>query len=396
MNMIKKLSILGSAAKYDVCAATSLTRKKSCSINPSATGKTLPAGCCHSYTTDGRCISLFKVLMTNKCANDCYYCQNSTSCRFKASKTRFESEEFCNLFMNLYSHNYVEGLFLSSGIDRDADETMASMIEIIEKLRNKFHFEGYIHAKVLPGASYSNIKYLSTLVDRLSLNLEVPHKKYMNELSSTKRFSEELVTRLLWMSSLSKKERIPAGITTQFIVGGNPASDHDYLLASWKLYKKLKLKRVYYSAFHSIKGTILEKNTPESLLREHRLYQADWLIRVYKWDLKRVIPAKNENLPLKIDPKLNFALRFRDEFFPLDINEATFNELLLVPGIGPKSARRIISFRNRISPIKKESTLKLLGVRVKLARFFVKINGRYYSTLDSWMSKISNEKEVIQ
>lgn len=395
MNTLQKLEILGSSAKYDLCAATSVNTSRIKTNLRGGVGYRAPTGCCHVYLPTGQCISLFKILLTNKCTNDCYYCQNATSCKNSKVKTSFSDKELVNLFMEFYKRNYVEGLFLSSGIHGDAEETMNKMIDVGSILREKHHFGGYIHMKVLPGTSLSSIKAMAKYADRISLNLEAPSRSYLNELCSTKDYNSDLMTRIVWMNSVHKKEKFPAGVTSQFIVGGSEASDHDILKSSNKLYKNFDLKRVYYSAFEAVKGSKLEREENAPLLREHRLYQADWLLRVYKFDLGDILPEKDSNLSLKVDPKTQLALNTFDEKFPVEINECTMKELLRVPGIGPTSARRIMNLRKNGQKIQKESTLKKLGAVVKRAKPFIKLDGKYFIRLDKWLEKEKIVAEAV-
>ncbi|MFX0101745.1 MAG: putative DNA modification/repair radical SAM protein [Candidatus Hodarchaeota archaeon] len=387
MNTLQKLEILGASAKYDLCASTSVNTSRINKTIQSNIGYRAPAGCCHVYSADGRCVALLKLLLTNKCTNDCYYCQNSTSCKNQKGKTSFTANELVNLFMGFYKRNYVEGLFLSSGIQGDSEVTMNKMIDIGSLLREKYRFHGYIHMKVLPGTSLSSIKAMAQFADRISLNLEAPSSSHLKELCSTKNFNSDLMTRIIWMNSVNKKQKLPAGLTSQFIVGGNEASDHDILKSTNKLYKNFDLKRIYYSAFEAVKGSKLENRINTPLLREHRLYQADWLLRVYKFNLGDILPEKDSNLSLKIDPKTQLALNTFDKRFPVEINECTMKELLYVPGIGPKSARRIMNLRKNGQKIEKESTLKKLGVVTKRAKPFIKINGKYFIRLDKWLER---------
>jgi len=350
-------------------------------------GTTLPAGCCHVYAADGRCVALFKVLLTNRCTNDCYYCQNATSCIHRGEKTSFAPNELADLFLEFYKRNYVEGLFLSSGVCGDADRTMPDIIEVGRLLREVHGFQGYIHMKVLPGSSLSDIKALAAYADRISLNLEVPARTFLPEFSSTKDFNSDLLTRLRWMHGVNQREPLAAGLTTQVIVGGNAACDHDYLRTTNTLYSDFKLKRVYYSAFYPIEGSPLEHVQPTPMLHEHRLYQADWLLRIYRFKLIDVIPDKGENLRLDIDPKLNYALAHYADSFPIEVNDASYADLIRVPGIGPKSARRILSLRVQGIPIDRESSLRKIGAIAKNARPFISINGNRVTRLDEWAKK---------
>lgn len=347
----------------------------------------MPAGCCHVYTADGRCVALFKVLLTNGCSNDCFYCQNSSSCTRRDRHARFTPAELVSTFLEFYKRNYVEGLFLSSGIPGDAGTVMHDMIEVGRLLREVHGFNGYVHMKVLPGTCLSDVRALATHADRLSLNMEAPDKAFLSEFCTTKDFSSDLLTRLAWMHGVNQRQALPAGLTTQLIIGGNEANDHDILRATHLHYTKFHLKRVYYSAFAPVRGSPLERVPAAPLMREHRLYQADWLLRCYGFSLDEVIPARGENLPLHRDPKLHAAISMYDARFPIEINAASYEELIRVPGIGLKTARRIVSLRGRGKPIEKESDLRLLGVSPRKVGPFVKINGRRHARLDEWIAK---------
>nr|MDO8088942.1 putative DNA modification/repair radical SAM protein [Candidatus Sigynarchaeum springense] len=387
--MLQKVSILGSSARYDICTSSSATiSHRQCyrqySSKKGFLGASLPAGCCHVYSADGRCVSLFKVLLTNSCSNDCFYCQNATSCQARSKKAAFTPAELANTFIQYYLRNYVEGLFLSSGITGDPGIVMGDMIETARLLREKYQFAGYIHMKVLPGSSLSDVRALAEYADRISLNMEAPSRVHLAEISSTKDFNSDLMTRLMWMHGVDSNRALPAGMTTQVIVGGNAATDHEILQNTCRMYSAFKLKRVYYSAFYPVKGSPLEHVDPAPLLREHRLYQADWLLRCYKFDKKDVLPPKGTNLPLDIDPKTSLAMRQFTSRFPVEVNDASLDELLHVPGIGPRSARRIIALRKKGMKIEKEASLRALGVVMKRALPFISINSARHARLDEW------------
>nr|MDO8110270.1 putative DNA modification/repair radical SAM protein [Candidatus Sigynarchaeota archaeon] len=385
---LQKLEILGNSAKYDICTSTALCGShQSLSGSSASLGVRLPAGCCHVYAADGRCVSLFKVLLTNRCSNDCYYCANATSCQNRSSKATFTPDELVNIFLEYYKRNYVEGIFLSSGITGDPNITMQDIIEVSRLLRVKHQFGGYVHMKVLPGSSLSDIRELALYADRISLNLEAPTKSHLSELSGTKDFNTDLMARMIWMHAVDKRQKLSAGMTTQMIIGGNGASDHDILKTTHRMYSDFDLKRVYYSAFYPVEGSPLEKVTPTPMLREHRLYQADWLLRIYQFNIKDVLPEKDANLPLNIDPKTNLAMHQFSDRFPVEVNEASYDDLLHVPGIGPKSAHRIVALRKKGICIDKEAMLKNIGVVVKHALPFIAINGARHARLDEWAKK---------
>lgn len=383
--VLEKVSILGSSAKYDICTSSSATvSHRQCSTGNAALGVRLPAGCCHVYTADGRCVSLFKVLLTNRCSNDCFYCQNATSCQARGKTATFTPAELAATFLEYYKRNYVEGLFLSSGITGDPGIMMGDMIETARLLREKYQFAGYIHMKVLPGSSLSDVRAIAVHADRISLNMEAPTKAHLAEFSSTKDFNSDIMTRLIWMRGVNERQALSAGMTTQVIVGGNEATDHEILTNTCLMYKAFKHKRVYYSAFSPVKGSPLEHVAATPVLREHRLYQADWLLRCYHFDKRDVLPPKGTNLPLDIDPKTSLAMRQFHDRFPLEVNEASIDELLHVPGIGPRSAKRIVALRKKGTRIEKEAHLKALGVVMKRALPFIAINGARHARLDEW------------
>ncbi|MBD3188600.1 putative DNA modification/repair radical SAM protein [Candidatus Bathyarchaeota archaeon] len=393
-----KLHVLGTSAKHDICASTSVSAsavskresKRNTSGNPrgnATIGYRLPAGCCHAYTSDGRCIALFKVLVSNACTNDCYYCQNATSCKGFRKVLSFHPDELVNLFMEFYKRNYVEGLFLSSGICRNVDESMHDLIEIARSLREKHHFRGYMHMKVLPGASLSDIRALGRHADRLSLNVEAAGKQHLSEICSTKDYMSDILTRLSWMHGFHRQDALPAGLTTQIIVGGNHATDHEILQETARHYRSFDLKRVYFSAFSPVTGSPLAKEPPAPLLREHRLYQADWLLRVYRFPLQDILPGKGENLSLAVDPKLRYAIDHYSERFPVDVNECNRDDLLRVPGIGPKTAKRIVTLRKHGTPVTSMSMLRSLGAVTKRAMPFIKVNGWRHARLDDWLEQ---------
>lgn len=388
MGVLEKLEILGASAKFDTCASTASNRTMS--RNAGFIGAPLRSGICHSFLPDGRCVTLLKVLFTNKCIHDCKYCFNSATHRNRAS---FEPNELVKLFMNLYLRNYVEGLFLSSGICQNAEKTMEGMIETVRLLRLKEKFEGYIHLKVLPSAPYYLIKDGSNFADRLSVNCEAPNSSRFRDLSSTKEFKSDILTRIAWIKGLKKRKLIPAGHTTQYVVGS--ATDREFLKMSLWLYDKMLLNRAYYSAFSPIEGTPLEKEPATPVIREHRLYQADWLLRIYDFKFSELELAFNDqgNIPLTKDPKLLIAKADPDKF-PLEINEASFEDLLHIPGIGPISARRLIRLRKNGITIEDFHQLKNIGVVLKRARPFIVVARKRQTQLDNFLNK--KDIEAVQ
>ncbi|MGE5631670.1 MAG: putative DNA modification/repair radical SAM protein [Caulobacteraceae bacterium] len=375
---IKKLSILGEAAKYDICSSSASSARK---IGNAAMGNTLPSGICHSFTPDGRCVSLLKVLMSNECEKDCSYCPNRV--QRDVPRTSFSPEELSKLFVELYERNYVEGLFLSSGIRHGMSSSLENMIKTAELLRYKYRFGGYIHMKMLPGASDGYIAQAAALCDRLSLNLEAPNKERLKALSGSKDYEKEL---LLPMGSMSRILRNNPGTThtTQFIIGAAKESDEEILSTVNSLYTSYNLKRAYFSAFHPVQGTPLEVIPPAPKLRENRLYQSDFLMRFYDFKFSDFCFDSSGNLDLELDPKLMYAVN-HPQLFPVEVNRASLEQLLRVPGIGPKSARKIIEVRRQYR-IKNPGELKNLGISLKRAQQFITISGRCYDP-NRWLLK---------
>lgn len=390
MNLLSKLNILGAGARFDTCSSTASNRPMKKGFG--YIGAPIASGLCHSFLPDGRCITLLKVLYTNKCVHDCKYCFNS-SCTIR-HRTAFEPEELSRLFMNLYLRNYVEGLFLSSGVCRNAEKTMEEMIEVVKLLRLRENYEGYIHLKILPSSPYYLIKEGANYADRVSVNCEAPNNSRFRELSGTKEFKNDILTRMAWIKGFKKQKYLPAGHTTQFVVGGAGESDKELLKMSLWLYDKLLLNRAYYSAFHPIKGTSLENLLPTPVKREHRLYQADWLLRKYNFTFSEVELAFNENgnIPISEDPKRLIAKAEPDRF-PLEINEASYQDLLHIPGIGPLSAKRIINIRKNKINIENYQQLANIGVVLKRARPYITVARKRQTQLDNFLGK--KDFEVI-
>lgn len=376
MELIKKLEILADAAKYDAsCASSGSKRKRS----KHGIGNTEGIGICHSYTPDGRCISLLKLLLTNVCIWDCAYCINRKSS--SVQRARFKPEEVVKLTMDFYKRNYIEGLFLSSGIIQSADYTMEQLIAVAKQLRENENFGGYIHLKAAPGASPELILEAGKYADRLSANIEMPVQEDLDKLAPEKTLTEiestmsDIKSGIREAKDLTKRDgEAPkfarAGQSTQLVVGATASSDTTILHKAESLYKKFDLRRVYYSAFTPIENTnplLSEPTTP--LMREHRLYEADWLIRHYGFTASEITHgAKSENLDLEKDPKLSWALRNRD-YFPVDVNKASARQLLRVPGLGARNVARILKIRH-YHRIKLEDLAKL-RVRMSNAKWFI-------------------------
>ena len=370
-----KLAILADAAKYDAsCASSGSYRKR----DPKGLGNAEGMGICHSYTPDGRCVSLLKILLTNFCVYDCKFCINRVSSDVK--RARFRPEEVVWLTMEFYRRNYIEGLFLSSGIIESGDYTMEQLIEVARQLRQKHRFGGYIHLKVVPGASPELVREAGLWADRVSANVELATQADLDQLAPAKKLDEAHGTmnrikgHLLQAEDEKKKFRraprfAPAGQTTQMVVGATPAPDSLILNASERLYNTYRLRRVYYSAYSPIPHAhaVLPVEKP-SLVRENRLYQADWLLRFYGFKSHELTTPDDPNLPLDVDPKTGWALKHRD-FFPVDINTAEKEELLRVPGLGVRNVERILKLRDY-----KRLTLADLGklrVAVNRAKYFI-------------------------
>ena len=382
MELLDKLNILADAAKYDAaCTSSGLDR----SGRPGTVGSTMMAGCCHSFSADGRCISLLKVLLTNYCVYDCQYCVNRRS--NDLPRAAFTPRELCELTMGFYRRNYIEGLFLSSAVIQNPDYTTERMIETLRLLREEYRFVGYIHAKAIPGADPLLTHRLGLLADRLSVNIELPSAQSLSRLAPDKG-RQAIFTPMKQIRdgiTASKQELklyrhaprfAPAGQSTQMIVGATPESDRHILSLTQSLYDKYHLKRVFYSAYMPVSTSPLlpaPQDFQPPLLREHRLYQADWLLRYYHFRAEEILDENQPDLDPRMDPKCCWALRHLD-FFPVEVNRADYEALLRVPGIGVRSARRILTAR-RAGPLTFEG-LKRLGVVLKRAQYFLTCSGR--------------------
>ena len=373
----EKLQILADAAKYDVSCSSSGSNRKNKQKGLGNTG----SGICHSYTEDGRCVSLLKILFSNVCIFDCSYCVSRRSNDVK--RAAFTVQEVVDLTMNFYRRNYIEGLFLSSGIFKSADYTMERMLQVVKKLRIEENFNGYIHLKTIPGASQEIITEAGLYVDRMSINLEMPTEAGLQKFAPEKTHAEVqkdlgiVRDRLIQLKDERKLIRsvpkfVPAGQTTQMVVGAHSETDQDIILMADRHYKEFKLKRVYYSGYIPINEQ--EKALPAvgsapPLLRENRLYQSDWLIRFYGFDATELVDEKYPNLDLDVDPKLGWALRHPEQF-PVDLNRADYRMILRVPGIGVRSAKKIVQAR-RFGQIHIDQ-LKRIGVAYNRAQHFIR------------------------
>ena len=380
-NIMDKLKILSDAAKYDVsCSSSGVSRKG----NGRDMGNCISAGICHSFAADGRCISLLKILLSNECIYDCKYCLNRRS--NDVPRATFTPDEVCELTMNFYRRNYIEGLFLSSGIIGTPNQTMAMIWQVVYKLRNVYHFRGYIHVKGIPGADPVLIQKTGYLTDRMSVNLELPTADGLKKLAPNKH-RKNILTPMRQIQQGIRQGRnevaiyrhapdfVPAGQSTQMIVGATPESDYQIMVVAQGLYDNFELKRVFYSAYVSINEDkelpALHTGTP--LLREHRLYQADWLMRFYQFRAEELLNEKRPNFNILLDPKCDWALQHLEQF-PVEINRADYHTLLRVPGIGVNSARRICGAR-KTARLGFED-LKKMGVVLKRALYFITCSGK--------------------
>lgn len=353
-----------------------ITDPRSRHRNPAGPGRFLPGGIQTSALPGGGSTRLLKVLQTNICEFDCFYCEHRAS--RDVPRTYVSPEEMARTFMMLHRKKLVDGLFLSSGITRKVDTMQERMVQTAEILRGRYAFKGYIHLKILPGASHAAVELSAQLADRLSLNLEAPTPQHLSRLSQRKDFLDAMLTRMAWVQRLQQDRPalIPAGQITQFVVGAAGETDGHILKASDHLYRRMGLRRAYYSAFSPVPDTPLDALRPTPLLRQHRLYQADWLLRFYGFQLDEVPLAPDGNLVLEVDPKTAWALS-HPERFPLEIQKAPYEALIRVPGIGPLSAKKILQAR-RDHILRDPKDLKQLGVPGKRALPFLLLNGRHY------------------
>lgn len=382
MTLGEKLEILSDAAKYDVSCTSGGTERKG---DGEGMGNCRKAGICHSFSADGRCISLLKILFTNECIYDCKYCVNRSG--NDVVRTSFTPEEVCTLTMEFYRRNYIEGLFLSSGVLKSPNYTMELLYTVLYKLRHEHNFQGYIHVKAIPGADSRLIQMTGYLADRMSVNIELPTAESFRLLAPHKT-RKNILAPMRFVQQMSAENQyeiqtyrhvpkfVPAGQSTQMIIGATPESDYQILHVAESLYKKFDLKRVFYSAFIPVNE---DKNLPSvkeqrpPLLREHRLYQADWLLRNYHFEAGELLDEENPNFNAYLDPKCFWALRHLEEF-PIEINYAAYDMLLRVPGIGYKSASRIVKAR-RMGMLDFED-LKKMGVVLKRALYFITCKGK--------------------
>lgn len=404
MSVMEKLGILSDAAKYDVACTSSGVKREGDGVHM---GNAEASGICHSFSADGRCISLLKILMTNECIYDCRYCINRRSNDVK--RALFTPEEICELTMNFYRRNYIEGLFLSSGILESPDVTMELLYRTLYLLRNHYHFNGYIHVKAIPGADPGLIYAVGLLADRMSVNLELPTAEGLKQLAPNKHRKNILTPMRQIQNGIIESRNevslyrhapqfVPAGQSTQMIIGATPENDYQIMAVAESLYQKFALKRVFYSAFVKVND---DKQLPAlaggpPLLREHRLYQADWLLRFYGFRAEELLSEEHPNFNILLDPKCDWALR-NLHLFPVDVQRADYRMLLRVPGIGVNSAMRIVQARR--SATLKFDDLKKIGVVLKRALYFITCSGRqmYPTRLeeDYIMRNLLYEKEKL-
>jgi len=380
MDVRTKLEILAASAKYDVACSSSGSRRV---VSGKGLGSTRIAGCCHSWSEDGRCISLLKILFSNSCVYDCAFCAIRRSNDFP--RATFTVDEIVNLTLGFYRCNYIEGLFLSSGIHQGPDATMEQLVMVAERLRRRHRFGGYIHLKGIPGANADLIRRAGLVADRLSVNIELPSERALQELAPDKNREGILAPMRLIGETIADNRRerkktrkapvfAPAGQSTQLIVGASPENDFQILRLCESLYERYRLKRVYYSAYIPVnKDSRLPALYEPPRLREHRLYQADWLLRFYGFSAEEIVSSDHPHLEEGFDPKTAWALR-NPGFFPVEINRADYECLLRVPGIGVRSAKRIVTAR-RYGSLDFED-LSRIGVVLKRARFFITCRGK--------------------
>ena len=382
MDILEKLTILTDAAKYDAaCTSSGLDRK----ARAGRMGSAVAPGCCHTFSADGRCVTLLKVLMTNVCAYDCQYCVNRRSS--DVPRTSFTPRELAELTMQFYRRNYIEGLFLSSAVLVSPDYTTERMIEALRLLREEYRFGGYIHAKAIPGADPLLTRRLGMLADRLSVNIELPSEQSLSLLAPDKKKTAILKPMAQIRDGITQSREemalmhhaprfAPAGQSTQMIIGATPESDRQILMLTQGLYDKYRLKRVFYSAYMPVSHSKLLPTPADfhpPLLREHRLYQADWLLRFYHFRAEEILDDGQPDFDPRVDPKCSWALRHMEQF-PVEVSTADYETLLRVPGIGVTSARRILVAR-RGAPLTFE-VLKKIGVVLKRAQYFITCGGK--------------------
>lgn len=394
-DLFKKLKILSDAAKYDVSCVSSGVERKNNTVG--GIGNASAAGICHTWSADGRCISLLKILLTNDCIYDCSYCLNRVTNPIE--RATFTPDEVAELTIQFYRRNYIEGLFLSSAVDKSPDHTMENIYKVLELLRYKYNFWGYVHVKVIPGANSMLVQKTGMLADRMSVNVELPTKESLKILAPQKKIeniinpmsliNNEITRTIEDKKHFSNTPRfVPGGQSTQMIIGATPDSDKTILNLSQNLYDRFNMKRVFFSAYIPVISSpnLPAISTMPPLLREHRLYQADWLMRFYYFHSEELFTEIEPNLDLEFDPKMMYALR-NIEKFPVEINKASYEELLRIPGLGVTSAQRII--RERKNAELSYDSLKKMKTVLKRAKYFITVKGKYYGN-------VKFEPEVIK
>ncbi len=404
-NIFEKLKILSDAAKYDVSCVSSGVERKNNTVG--GIGNASAAGICHAWSADGRCISLLKILLTNDCIYDCNYCLNRVTNNVK--RASFTPDEVAELTIQFYRRNYIEGLFLSSAVDKSPDYTMENIYRVLELLRYKYNFWGYVHVKVIPGANPMLVQKTGMLADRMSVNIELPTRESLKMLAPQKKIeniinpmsliNNEITRTIEDKRSFKNTPRfVPGGQSTQMIIGATPDNDKTILSLSQNLYDRFNMKRVFFSAYIPVISSpnLPAVSTMPPLLREHRLYQADWLMRFYYFHSEELFTEIEQNLNLEFDPKMMYALR-NIHRFPIEINKASYEELLRIPGLGVTSAQRIV--RERKNAELSYDSLKKMRTVLKRARYFITVKGKYYGNVKFEPEVIKEElrqKEVQQ
>lgn len=404
-NLFNKLRILSDAAKYDVSCVSSGVERKNNTVG--GIGNASAAGICHTWSADGRCISLLKILLTNDCIYDCSYCLNRVTNPIE--RATFTPEEVAELTIQFYRRNYIEGLFLSSAVEKSPDNTMENIYKVLELLRYKYNFWGYVHVKVIPGASPMLVQKTGMLADRMSVNIELPTRESLKMLAPQKKIENITNPMSLINNEISRTIEdkryfkntprfVPGGQSTQMIIGATPDSDKTILNLSQNLYDRFNMKRVFFSAYIPVISSpnLPAISTMPPLVREHRLYQADWLMRFYYFHSEELFTEIDQNLDLEFDPKMMYALRNIHKF-PIEINKASYEELLRIPGLGVTSAQRII--RERKNAELSYDSLKKMKTVLKRAKYFITVKGKYYGNIKFEPDIIKEEirqKEIQQ